>query len=352
MDENKIAAFNERLALETNSALSVMNLWLGLKLGLFRELGAMGAANSAELAERTGCQERYVREWLECMYAGEYVDYDAPTARFLLPAEHALVLLDELAPMFNASSIYAIPNVAGILPMLAEAFQKGGGVPYEAYGEGLRESISKGNRPVFMHDYVSKWMPALPDVEAKLRAGGRVADIGCGEGWSSIALAQGFPNAHIDGVDVDAASIEAAKRNALAEGVADRVLFHLASVEHNPLNGAYDMVTAFECLHDMAYPIKVLKMMRALAQPNGAVLIADEAAADSLQENRNFLGQHFYNWSVLHCLPQALVAPNAAGTGTVMRPSVLKGYAQAAGFSRVDILPIANESWRFYRLTP
>lgn len=352
MDEQKIAAFNERLAVETNSALSVMNLWLGLRLGLFRELGAMGAATSMELAERAGCQERYVREWLECMYAGEYVDYDMGTARFSLPEEHALVLLDELAPMFNASSIYAMPNVAGILPMLADAFRKGGGVPFEAYGAGLRESISKGNRPVFVHDYVSKWMPALPDVAAKLSAGGRVADIGCGEGWSCIALAHGFPNARIEGVDVDAAFIEAATRNAWAEGVADRVMFHLASAEHSPLNGSYDLVTAFECLHDMSYPVEVLKMMRGLAQPNGAVLIADEAAADSLEENRNFLGQHFYNWSVLHCLPQAMVAPNAAGTGTVMRPAVLKGYAREAGFSKVEILPIENASWRFYRLTP
>lgn len=352
MDDKKLATFNERLAVETNSALSVFNLWLGVELGLFRELREMGPATSLALAEQTHLQERYVREWLECMYAGAYLEHDALTNQFSLAPEYAVVLLDDTHPAFNGGSIGAIPHVAGILPMLADAFQNGGGIPYEAYGDGMRESISRGNRPMFVNDYASKWIPALPDVQAKLRAGGRVADIGCGEGWSSISLALGFPNVHVDGVDLDAASMQAAQRNAHAQGVAARVHFHLASAERNPLSGPYDLVTAFECLHDMAYPVEALKMMRALAEPHGAVLIADEAAADSLQGNRTFLGHYLYNWSVLHCLPQALVSPNAAGTGTVIRPSTVQAYAQAAGFARVDILPIENQVWRFYRLTP
>lgn len=352
MNEAKIDAFNERLAQETNSALSLLNLWLGLKLGLFRELREGGAATARELAARTHCQERYAREWLECMYVGQYLDFDAMTDRFSISAEHAAVLLDEIHPAFNASGVYAIPALAGILPLLADAFEHGGGVPYEAYGDAIRVNISMGNRPMYVNEYVSRWIPAMPDLEQKLRAGGRVADIGCGEGWSSIALAQGFPHVQIDGVDLDAASIDAAKRNAHAQGVADRVLFHLGSAKHSPLSGAYDLVTAFECLHDMAYPVDVLKMMRDLAMPDGTVLIVDEAAGDSLEENKNFLGHYFYNWSVLHCLPQALVYPDAAATGTVMRPSVLRQYAREAGFARVDVLPIENEVWRFYRLTP
>lgn len=352
MNQDGLVAFNERLGHETNSALSMLNLWPGLKLGLFRELRAAGPSTAPELARRVGCQERYVREWLECMYAGEYIEYDLATETFSITPEHAAVLLDETHPAYNAGSVYAIPEVAGILPRLADAFQNGGGVPYEAYGDGMRESISKGNRPLFVNDYVSKWIPAMPDVEQKLRAGARVADIGCGEGWSSISLAQSFPTIEIDAVDVDAASIDAAKRIAQAHGVAERVQFHLASAEQQPLSGSYDLVTAFECLHDMAYPVEILRIMRALALSDGAVLIADEAAGDSLEANRNFLGHYFYNWSVLHCLPQSLVMPNAAGTGTVLRPSVLKRYAREAGFSRVDILPIENEIWRFYRLTP
>lgn len=352
MNEHRAADFVERLSHDINSTLSCFNLWLGLRLNLFRELRALGSANAHELAEETGCVERYVREWLECMCAGEFLDYDAATEQFSLAPEHAAVLLDETSLLYGASSLFALPSVAGILPRLAEAFKNGGGVPFAAYGDGLRESISKGNRPLFVNEYVSKWMRALPEVEAKLRTGGRVADIGCGEGWSSISLAQGFPHIRVDGVDIDAGSIERAKQHAHAAGVADRVLFHLASAEYQPLAGTYDLVTAFECLHDMAYPVEVMKMMHALAEPDGVVLIADEAVNDSLQDNRNFSGHYFHNWSVLHCLPQAMVMPGAAGTGTVMRPATLREYAAEAGFKSVEILPIENPAWRFYKLVP
>lgn len=352
MDKTKLNAFAERLDREKNAALSLLNVYLGLRLGLFENLADAGAATARELAERTGCVERYVREWLACMYAGEYLDYDAETEKFSLAPEYAMVLLDRNQPTYGASTIYALPHVAGILPLLQDAFRNGGGVPFAAYGDGFRESAGGSNRPMFLNDYASKWIPALPDVEKKLRAGARVAEIGCGEGWAAIALAKSFPNARVEAVDSDAASIAQAEHNARQEGVADRVAFHLASVENRLLRGAYDFVTAFECLHDMAYPVNALKAMRELALPDGVVLIADEAVSDRLEENRNFLGQYCYNWSVLHCLPQALVYPNAAGTGTVMGPAQLTQYAQAAGFSRIDILPIENPVWRFYRLTP
>ena len=233
-----------------------------------------------------------------------------------------------------------------------EAFRTGGGVPYEAYGADTLEAIGMGNRPMFVNDYVSKWIPAMPDVEARLRAGGSVAEIGCGGGWSSISLARGFPNIQIDAVDLDAASIEQAQQNAVQAGVADRIAFYHASAEEAPLNGPYDLVTAFECVHDMAYPVPALIRMRELAGPSGVVLIADEAVGDSLDENRNFLGHFMYNFSVLHCLPQAMVFPKAAGTGAVMGPAKLRAYAEEAGFAQIEVLSIENPFWRFYRLTP
>lgn len=192
---------------------------------------------------------------------------------------------------------------------------------------------------MFVNDYASKWIPAMPDVENRLSDGGRVADIGCGVGWSSVALAQGFPNVWIDALDLDVASIECARQNALQAGVADWIAFHLVPDEQAPLEGPYDLVTAFECIHDMSYPVPALRRMRELVGPEGAVLVADEAVGDSLEENRNFFG-HFF--SVLHCLPQAMVSPDAAGTGTVMRPSVLRDCAEQAGFTRMDVLPIEN----------
>ncbi|MFQ5875260.1 MAG: class I SAM-dependent methyltransferase, partial [Dehalococcoidia bacterium] len=200
--------------------------------------------------------------------------------------------------------------------------------------------------------YATKWIPALPDIDSSLRAGGRVAEVGCGLGWSSIALARGFPKARIDAIDPDEASIETARANAQEAGVAERIRFHLATVEDSAVTGPYDLVTAFECIHDMPYPVKALRRVHDMVAPDGAVLIADEGVGDTLEENRNFLGRLIYNFSVLHCLPQAMVFPNSAGIGCVMRPSTLRSYAEEAGYSKVEVLPVDNPMWRLYRLTP
>jgi 2-polyprenyl-3-methyl-5-hydroxy-6-metoxy-1,4-benzoquinol methylase len=352
MDQAKVDAFAERLLGEVNAATSCLNLYLGHRLGLYGAMAEAGPVTTAELSERTGYAERYLREWLECMAVGGYLDHDPATGRFSLPPEHAAALVDPDSPDYCAAFLCWTPSLAGVLTPLMEAFRTGGGVPYEAYGADTLEAVGMGNRPLFVNDYVAKWIPALPDVETRLKAGGRVADIGCGVGWSSISLARGFPNVQIDALDLDAGSIEQARQNAQQADVAARIVFHLASAEEAPLDGQYDLVTAFECIHDMAYPVQALRRMRELAQPGGAVLIADEAVGDSLEENSNFIGHFMYNFSVLHCLPQAMVFPEAAGTGTVMRPSMLRGYAQEAGFAGFDVLPIENPFWRFYRLTP
>ncbi|MFQ5944546.1 MAG: class I SAM-dependent methyltransferase [Anaerolineales bacterium] len=352
MDQKKVDAFAERLLNEVNAAVSCLNLYLGHRLGLYQAMADAGSVTPAELAGRTGYTERYLREWLECMAVGGYLDHEAATGRFSLPPEHAVAFLDHDNPAYVAPFFCWIPSFAGILAPLMEAFRSGGGVPFEAYGSDTLEAIGMGNRPMFVNDYAAKWIPAMPDIETRLQASGRVAEIGCGVGWSSISLAQGFPNVHIDAIDMDAASIKQAQRNAQQADVADRIVFHLASAEELPLKGPYDLVTAFEVIHDMAYPVKALRRMHELAGPNGAVLIADEAVGENLEENCNFLGRLMYNFSVLHCLPQAMVFPGAAGTGTIMRPSTLRDYAQEAGFTRVDVLPIENLFWRFYRLTP
>ena len=352
MDEAKVDAFAERLLTEVNAALSCLNLYLGHRLGLYRAMADAGPVTPAELAGRTGYNERYLREWLECLAAGDYIEHEPGDGRFSIPAEHVAVLADGDSPAYAAALLCWIPSLAGILAPLMEAFRTGGGVPYEAYGADTLEAVGMGNRPMFVNDYASKWIPALPDVEARLQAGGRVVDIGCGSGWSSISLALGFPKAQIDAVDLDEASIQQARNNAEDAGVGDRITFHHASAEEAPLSGPYHLVTAFECIHDMAYPVRALRRMHELAGSDGAVLIADEAVGDNLGENHNFLGHFMYNFSVLHCLPQAMVFPDAAGTGTVMGPAKLRAYAEEAGFARVDVLAIENPFWRFYRLTP
>ncbi len=233
-----------------------------------------------------------------------------------------------------------------------EAFRTGSGVPYDSYGPDLLEAIGMGNRPQFVNNYVTKWIPAMPNIENRLKTGGRVLEVGCGVGWSSIVLAQGFPRTQIDAIDVDSASIEKARDNAKQAGAAKRITFHLGPIEESSLRGPYDLVTSFECIHDLMYPVKALRRMREMATPNGTVLVADEAVGDTLEENSNFLGHLMYNFSVLHCLPQGMISPDSAATGTVISPSKMRTYATDAGFTRVDILPIENPSWRLYRLTP
>ena len=352
MDQQKVDALAERIITELNSAMSCLNLYIGHRLGLYQALAADGAMTTNELAKRTQYSERYLREWLSCMVAGGYLDYDPEPGRFSLSPEHATVLLDRDNPAYTIPWVAFIPSFASVLSQVLEVFRTGGGVPYEAYGPDMVEAQGMGNRPTYVNHYVSKWIPAMPDIETRLKAGGRVADIGCGMGWSSIALARGFPEIQIDAVDSDKASIVEAKRHAKEAGVSERIVFHDMSSEQASLQGPYDLVTAFEVLHDLAYPVKVLRRMRELALPNGAVLIADEAVGDSLEENRNFLGHFFYNFSVLHCLPQAMAFPESAATGTVITPSTVRNYSKDAGFAKVDVLPIEHPFFRFYRLTP
>jgi len=352
MNQQKVESFAERILTEVNSSLSCLNVYLGHKLGLFKNLAETGAVTSVELSQRTGYAERYLREWLECMTAGEYLEHDATTGKFSLPVEHATVLVEADDPNYAAPFTQFAPSLSSVLPDLMEAFRTGGGVPYESYGQDCLEAIGMGNRPMYVNDYASKWIPAMPDVERTLKQGGKVAEVGCGLGWSSISLARGFPRTTIDSIDVDEESIRQARNNASQEGVADRVRFLHSPIEDLDISETYDLVTAFECLHDMPYPVQALRRMREMAGPNGSVLIADEAAGESLEENRNLLGSFYYNCSVLHCLPQALVTPGAAGTGTAIKPSTVRQFATEAGFRKVEVLDVENPFFRFYRLTP
>jgi 2-polyprenyl-3-methyl-5-hydroxy-6-metoxy-1,4-benzoquinol methylase len=360
VDQNRIDSLSERIMKETNAAFSCLNLYLGHKLNLFKAISeATGSSvTPTELAKITSCSERYIREWLESMAVGKYLEYDSKTGRFVLPDEHAVVFLRQEDLSYTIPFVCYVPSFASIIDKLIEAFRSGGGVPFEAYGKDIVEAIGVGNRPMFVNWYVEKWMPAMPDIERRLKQqGGRVADIGCGIGWSSIAIAQGFPNIRIDAIDVDPTSIEEARRNANKAGVSEQIAFYLSPIEDfrvsNEVEKKYDLVTAFECIHDMPYPVKALERMHEMVALDGAVLVADELVGETVEENNgSFLGQLYYNFSVLHCLPQAMVYPDSAATGAVMPASKLEGYAKKAGFSRVDILPIDNPLWRFYRLSP
>jgi 2-polyprenyl-3-methyl-5-hydroxy-6-metoxy-1,4-benzoquinol methylase len=337
----------------------VAAVYLGEQLGFYRALAELGPATSAELATRAGVHERHAREWLEEQAVAGILDVSDPTVSFAarcysLPAGHAEVLLDRNSMNYLGPVSRQLIATLRQAPAIIDAFRTGGGVPWSAYGPEMREGQADLNRPSFLHQLAAEWFPAIPDVQARLLAQppARIADIGCGGGWSSIAIAQGYPNVHVDGYDSDMPSIDMARRNAVQAGVADRVRFHAVDGGDPSLAGTYDLVTVFEALHDMSHPVDVLRTIRRLLAPGGAAVIMDERVPEQFSAPGELLDRFFYMVSVLVCLPAGMAEAGSSGTGTVMRPSTLRRYAVEAGFQDVQILPIDNFFFRFYRLIP
>jgi 2-polyprenyl-3-methyl-5-hydroxy-6-metoxy-1,4-benzoquinol methylase len=339
--------------------MEIATVYVGDRLGLYRALAKDGPSTAAQLAAQTGTHERYVREWVEQQaVAGilEVEDYgaDAAARRYRLSPGHAEVLLARDSLNYLAPLARAVVGLIPRLPELLDAFRSGSGVPYRAYGADTREGQAELNRPAFLALLGQEWLPALPDVHARLQANppARIADIGCGLGWSSIAIAQAYPKVRVDGFDSDEASIEAARKTASEAGLSDRVTFQLRDATDPTLNGRYDLVTMFEVLHDMARPVEALRVIRGLLAEGGAVLVADMQVADAFTVPGDDGERLCYASSVLFCLPTGMAEQPSAGTGTVMRTSTLRGYAHAAGFRGVEILPTEFGFWRFYRLIP
>jgi 2-polyprenyl-3-methyl-5-hydroxy-6-metoxy-1,4-benzoquinol methylase len=225
-------------------------------------------------------------------------------------------------------------------------------VPYADYGEDLHEGQARFTRPLFDRLLASEWLPAVPEIHERLRGDppARVADVACGQGRSSIAIARGYPGVAVDGIDADRASIAAAREGLAGSGVEGQVTFHCRDAADPELAGRYDLVTIFEALHDMSRPVDVLETIRGMLVDGGLVLIADERTEDTFRAPASDLERLYYGFSILSCLPAGMVGPDAAGTGTVMRVDTLKRYADEAGFARADVLPIENDFWRFYLL--
>ncbi|MEA2533250.1 MAG: hypothetical protein QOJ93_1061 [Actinomycetota bacterium] len=348
-------ALVERLFGACMGALDLLHVYVGDRLGLYAALAA-GPSTSGELAWHCGIHERYAREWLEQQAVGGILSADDATdaarRRFSLPSGHDEVLLDADSLSFLAPLGSGVVSLAQTLPKVLDAFRNGGGVPFDAYGPDIRHFISRVNRPMFINLLASEWFPKVPGLVERLQAApaARVADVGCGTGWSSIAIALGFQGVEVVGLDLDEASIAEARANAEASGVADRVVFQQRDAADPSLAGGFELVSAFETIHDMCDPVGALRAMRSLRSEHGTVLIADERVADSFTVEADDTERFQYGWSALHCLPTALTDPPAAGTGTIMRTPMLRSYAQEAGFVDVDVLPIENDFWRFYRL--
>lgn len=351
-------ALVERLFAATIGALELASVHIGNRLGLYRALADGKTTTSADLAARTGTAERYVREWLEQQAVAGFLTVDTADAepasrRYAMPEAHRAVFVDEedlnhLTPIATLTV-----GVLGPMEALMDAYRTGGGVPYEAYGADTREGIAAINRPMFAN-LLAGWLGSIPQVDERLRAEppARVADVACGSGWSSVAIARAYPDVIVDAIDVDVASIEAAKATVAAARLGARVRPSVHDASDPDLAGRYDLVTIFEALHDMNHPVAALRAARGMLVEGGSVVIGDERVAERFTAPGDEMERFNYGWSVVHCLAVGMLDDDSAGTGTVIRPDSVRAYATEAGFTQVEVLPIDNDFWRFYRLLP
>jgi SAM-dependent methyltransferase len=349
-------ALGGRLLTALTGAAELMTIELGRELGLYTELRGHNLT-PAELAKAAGIDQRYAREWLEQQAAAGILSMatdsaDADARSFTLPEPAAAVLLDAGGPYYLGTAGQFAVGLGILTPRVAAAFRTGSGVPYADYGVHIRHGIAEFNRPMFNHQLTTEWLPAVPEIHDRLRSApaARVLDLGCGVGHSSVTLALAYPSITVRGVDLDEASIAEARRNAAEAGVADRVSFTVADAASLEGLGPVDLVTIFEALHDMAEPVAVLTAARAQLADGGSVFIGDERVPDEFAPPADEVERLQYAFSVLHCLPATRAEGTDAANGTCLRAPTLVGWAEAAGFTRPEVLDIENDFWRFYRL--
>jgi predicted O-methyltransferase YrrM len=349
-------ALVDRLFGESLGAFHQFTLYLGVRLGLFDALAESAGLTAKELATTASIDERYALEWLQGEAIAGLLDADSTdysTARFSLAAGVADTLVDQVNPSYLGGLAMAIAAIGTATPSLVEAYRTGDGVPQAAYGPEMVPAQAAINRPAFVNELGSTWVPQMGDTHDRLLDASRparVADVGCGCGWSAIELAKAFPHITVDGYDADPESIDSARLNAKAHGVDDRVTFSIVDAAASQYgDGDYDVVFLFECLHDIGRPVEALAATRAAVAADGAVIVMDERTADGPSVG-DPVEMFFGVVSALWCLPQSRVVPDCEAPGTVMRPATLEAFARRAGWAGYDILPIEHPFFRFYRL--
>ena len=337
---------DERLVDAATGALELFTIHLGTRLGLYRAV-ADGAGTADELAERAGIHPRYAREWLEQQAVAQFLTI-TPGGRFALDPSVVGVFLDPTAPDHVSPLAGMVVGIGQALDEVEAAFRTGGGVPFARYGPYLREGQGAINRPAFTTALVDEWLPASSRAAEALARGGRVADLGCGQGWSAAAVAQAFPGTDVVGIDSDPASVEDAK--AAHAGIAN-TRFVCAGADAIAEDGPFDVVLILEALHDMSQPVEVLDAARRGLAPDGVLIVADECVPDQLTPGDD-LERMMYGWSVVHCLPASMAEPGSAALGTVLRESTVRELAAAAGFGTVEVLDVDGGFFRIYELRP
>jgi 2-polyprenyl-3-methyl-5-hydroxy-6-metoxy-1,4-benzoquinol methylase len=333
VDGDKLMQFVFSAVGEVGATLNAALVVMGDKLGLYRALAGAGALSPAELAERTGSAERYVREWLNAQAAGGYVTYDPESGRYTLPPEQTVALTDSDSPAYLPGFFQLALGSVIDSPKIVEKARSGDGFGWHEHVHDVHEGCERFFRPGYNASLVAEWLPALDGVVEKLQRGALVADVGCGHGSSTILMAQAFPHSTFVGSDYHEGSIETARRRAQEAGVADRVQFHVASATES--NGAeYDLVTMFDCLHDMGDPVGAARQVRGSLKPDGTWMIVEPQAGDRVEDNLNPVGRAYYAFSTLLCTPASLSQDVGLALGAQAGQARIGDVVATGGFSR------------------
>lgn len=332
IDPDKVMAFVFRAVEEVGAGLNGALVVMGDQLGYYRSLADHGPSTPAELAERTGTGQHYAREWLNAQAAGGYVEYDPPTGRYTLPPEHAVALTDPSSPAYVQGLFQIAHGTIRDTSAIVDAARTGDGYGWHEHNADVHVGCERFFAPSYAAHLVNDWLPALDGVVDKLEKGARVADIGCGHGASTILMAQAFPRSTFYGADYHEASIEVARQRAEEAGVADRITFQALSAGEFTGSG-FDLVTMFDCLHDMGDPVGAARHVREVIADDGTWMVVEPAAGDAVEDNLNPVGRAYYGFSTLLCTPSSLSQDVGLALGTQAGPARIKDVATTAGFS-------------------
>jgi 2-polyprenyl-3-methyl-5-hydroxy-6-metoxy-1,4-benzoquinol methylase len=333
VDEARLEQFLGQAVTDIGAAMNGVLVMMGGELGLWKALAGAGPVSSAEIAEKSGVAERYVREWASAQAASGYLEYDADADTFTLPPEQAMAFADEDSPVYLLGGYHLISSAFKDREKIQERFRTGDGFGWHEHDPELFLGTEQFFRPGYRAHLVAEWIPALEGMDEKLRGGAKVADIGCGHGISTILMAQAYPESTFHGYDYHDASIERARAIAEAEGVSGNTEFERASAKEFPGDG-YDLVCFFDCLHDMGDPVGALEHVRESIDDDGTVMLVEPFAADSLTENLNPVGRVYYAASTLICTPSSLDQEVGLGLGAQAGEERLREVAEKAGFTR------------------
>ena len=332
IDGQKLEQFVFKAVDEVGATLNAALVVMGDRLGLYRALADAGPLEPQELADRTQTSERYVREWLNAQAAGGYVEYDPESGRYTLPPEQALALTDDSSPAYLPGFFQLALGSVADSPLIADAARSGDGFGWHEHVHDVHEGCERFFRPGYNANLVDAWLPALDGVVTKLERGARVADVGCGHGASTILMAQAFPSSTFVGSDYHDGSIETARGRAEEAGVADRVSFELAPAAAYPGEG-YDLVTMFDCLHDMGDPVGAARHVRGTLAPDGTWMVVEPAAGDHVEDNLNPVGRAYYGFSTLLCTPASLSQEVGLALGAQAGEARIRAVIEEAGFT-------------------